>query len=241
MSRRCHPAFTAALVPLIISHAAEAPSQSAEAPSKAADFSPGTPDLTSYSQLWTRSIFTSHEPTTPQPREPQQPPDWASDFELSGWTRVDDSLTVYLTRLSSGTTLILQENEPEAPNSPRLDTISGEETILDGKVRISLNGQSAWVSLNPAASAHIPPLVSMTKPGATGSDTVPHEDVIPPTTIDSRAARLNGPVILDAAATYETVLTPPQQPALSAVDRLRQRREKLIRDFPRRSQPTPTN
>lgn len=236
LTKRCHPAFTAALVPLLISHSAEPPPTSTAgepAPGKAA--SPAAPDLHTYSRLWTRSLFTTHDNPAPPPAA-DVPPDQASDFELSGWTRLDDRLTVYLTQLDTGRTWTLQENEPEAPDTPQLLALSGEDTILDCRAQIRINGVTAWVSLNPAASANPAPLEGAPEPAAARTHQV-QEDVQPPTSIDSRAARLNGPVLLDASATYESVLTPSQTPALNAVERLRARREKLIRDFPRRSQP----
>jgi len=182
-------------------------------------------------------MLTTHASLPPPQPVTETPPDWAADFELSGWTRVDGRLTVFLTRLSSGSTLELLENETEAPDTPQLLALEGEDTILDGRVQLSINGVTAWVSLNPAASTNPAIQVSTPEPTAAAAPPPTQEAVVPPTTIDSRAARLNGPVLLDANATYESVLTPEKDSAPSAVERLRVRREKLIRDFPRRSSP----
>jgi hypothetical protein len=182
-------------------------------------------------------VFTSHTFEPPKPAADLQAPAWAADFELSGWTRVDGTLTVYLTRRSNGATLMLQESDPETPDTPQLVALTGEDTIMDGKVQVRINGATAWIPLNPAASANPVPDSS---PAAAlqGSGTAEGtEEPQPPTTIDSRAARLKGPVLLDASATYESVLTQPQEPVPTGVEHLRLRREKLIRDFPRRIRP----
>lgn len=236
LTKRCHPAFTAVLMPLLMSHSAEAPLEPAatEEPTADAAENAATPPIDSFAKLWQRSMFTTHfSPPPPQPVS-DAVPDWASDFELSGWTRVEGRLTVFLTRLSSGSTLELQENEAETPDTPQLLALSGEDTILDGRAQIRINGMTAWVCLNPTASTNPATQVRTPPPGAAGTRPA-QETVVPPTTIDSRAARLNGPVLLDANATYESVLTPEQDGAPNAVERLRLRREKLIRDFPRRS------
>ncbi len=238
LTKRYHPAFAAALMPLVMSHSAEAPSEPAatEQPTADAAENAATPPVDSFAKLWKRSMFTTH--ATPPPPQPVSDavPDWAGDFELSGWTRVDGRLTVFLTRLSSGSTLELQEDEAEAPDTPQLLDLTGEDTILDGRAQIRINGMTAWVSLNPTASTNPAIQVRTPEPGA-ASTRPAQEAVVPPTTIDSRAARLNGPVLLDADATYESLLDPEQDAAPSAVERLRLRREKLIRDFPRRSRP----
>jgi hypothetical protein len=231
--------FHAILAPLIISHSADltsVPSQEGQSPH---DQGSGveTPKLGAYSTLWNQSMFTKHDDLVPapEPAENSLPPGWASDFELSGWTRLDGKLTVYLTHLSSRQTLTLNEDEVGSPDQPRLICLSGEETILDGRARVSMNGETAWISLNPGAFSSAPfpdPSQGNKPPAANVAETA--EQVEAPTTIDSRAARLNGPVILDAAATYQTILTPAKKPVLSdEAQRLRERREKLIRDFPR--------
>lgn len=238
LTKRCHPAFTAALMPWLMSHSAELPSDPAatKEPKRAVAANAATRPLNSFAKLWDRSMFTTHAPQVPPQPVADAHPDWAADFELSGWTRVDGRLTVFLTRLSSGSTLELQENETEAPDTPQLLALAGEDTILDGRVQLRINGVTAWVSLNPAASTNPAIQVRTPEPAAVGNRPA-QEAVVPPTTIDSRAARLNGPVLLNANATYESVLTPEQDAAPSAVERLRVRREKLIRDFPRRSRP----
>jgi hypothetical protein len=238
LTKRCHPAFTAALMPLLMSHSAEPPSErsASKEPTSDVAVNAATQPLDSFAKLWDRSMFTTHATQPPPEPVAEAPPDWAADFELSGWTRVDGRLTVFLTRLSSGSTLELQENETETPDTPQLLALDGEDTILDGRVQLSINGVTAWVSLNPAASTNPAIQVSAPEPTAAAGTRPTQEAVVPPTTIDSRAARLNGPVLLDANATYESIITPEQDSA-PAVERLRVRREKLIRDFPRRSAP----
>ncbi|WP_395719699.1 hypothetical protein [Prosthecobacter sp.] len=238
-SRTCHPAFAAALFPLFISHSVEPRSDlpAEDRPAGGAGVSADAPVLDAYAGFWTRSLFTTHSHEAPMPVASMESPGWAADFELSGWTRVDGALTVYLTRRSSGTTLTLQESEPETPDTPQLVTLAGEDTILDGKVQIRMNGASAWIALNTAASANVAPVKKPLDAFRAPAQVQDGEEPLPPTTIDSRAARLNGPVLLDASATYESILARPQEPAPTAVERLRERREKLIRDFPRRPQP----
>ncbi len=240
LSKKYHPAFTAVLAPLIISHSAELPSEPSQngGLSEEAGSGAAAPTLGTYSPLWTKSLFTTHEQLAPMPADNLTPPGWATDFELSGWTRVDGQLTVYLTRRSNGQTIVLYENDLESPDTPRLIALNGEDTILDGKARVSMNGEMAWISLNQGVSTHTHQPGNPDALKAAPDTSQDSKDVLePPTTVDSRAARLNGPVLLDASATYESFLTPPAEPAPTAVERLRQRREKLIRDFPRRSRP----
>jgi hypothetical protein len=149
--------------------------------------------------------------------------------------RLNGRLSVYLTRLRNQETVILGENEPPAQDLPQLLCLAGEETILDARAQVALNGQAAWICMNPDASQLTqPPLNNLQPPpSAAPATAAPEEPVVEPTTVDSRAARLSGPVLLDAAATYQSITSPPQPRTQENYERLQNRRDQLIRAFPR--------
>lgn len=202
------------------------------------DFQAAAPELSAYSDLWNRSVFTSKAPPAPEPSSESQPAGWISEFQLSGWVRLNGRLTVYLTRLSNQETIILNEDEEALQEVPRLLDFSGEDTILDARAKVALNGESGWIALNPDASQQITiPVQAKTPEGISALDASSKNTVVEPTTVDSRAAKLTGPVLLDAAATYQTLISPAEASPADTYQRLQDRRDKLIRAFPRIPEP----
>jgi hypothetical protein len=201
-------------------------------------FQPVVPDLDTYSALWNRSVFTCQSSPPPDPAPEAPPAGWAAEFQLSGWVRLNGRLSVYLTRLRNQETVILGENEPEFQDVPQLICLSGEDTILNARAQVALNGQTAWVSMDPNASQQINPPVKDSQPlPASAPAPAPVVAVVEPTTVDSRAARLTGPVLLDASATYQSITSPQQPETSDNYERLKNRREQLIRAFPRQPEP----
>ena len=197
------------------------------------------PGLDSYSALWDRSIFTSQStPPPPAPTPETTDPNWAADFQLSGWVRLNGRLSVYLTRLRNMETIILQEHEPAAEDTPQLLSLSGDDTILDARVKVALNGQTAWIAMSPDATQQILPPVKDNKPAKSEVPAVVAEEtLVEPTTVDSRAAGLTGPVIFDASATYQSMTSNQELKTTDNYERLQNRRENLIRAFPRKPEP----
>jgi len=196
------------------------------------------PALDSYAALWHRSVFTSQSSPPPAPAPEAPPPDWAAEFQLSGWVRLNGRLSVYLTRLRNQETVILGENEPPVQDAPQLLGLSGDENPLNVQAQVALNGQTAWISMNPDASQQINRPVKDNQPAMSAAPpAAAMETVVEPTTVDSRAARLSGPVLLDAAATYQSITTPQQLSTTQNYERLQNRREQLIRSFPRLPEP----
>jgi hypothetical protein len=152
--------------------------------------------------------------------------------------RLNGRLSVYLTRLRDQETVILGENEPPVQDAPQLLALSGEENPLNVQAQVALNGQTAWISMNPDASRQINRPVKDNQPAMSAAPpAAAMETVVEPTTVDSRAARLSGPVLLDAAATFQSITTPQQLSTTQNYERLQNRREQLIRSFPRLPEP----
>jgi hypothetical protein len=195
----------------------------------------GNPD--SFSPLWKRSMFTSKAAPRDASLDQSPTPDWLLDMQLCGWIRMDGQLKVYIRRVSTDEIMVLRADSPELPSAPRLLAIQGEDTLLDGRVQLRFNNQVAWLTLSqnahpesPAAAPSEPVTVAATAP----ENAPPSAPVIEPTTIDSRAARITGPVIFDASTSYEDMMSPvDSKPKVDTKQRLLERREKLMRDFPK--------
>ena len=197
-----------------------------------------TPSLDTYAALWNRSVFTSQSSPPPAAAPEAPSPGWATEFQLSGWVRLNGRLSIYLTRSGNQETVILGEDEPAVQDLPQLICLSGEETILNARAQVALNGQTAWISMNPDASQQINPPVKDNQPATTAAPpSAALAAVAEPTTVDSRAARLTGPVLLDTAATFQSITSPQQPNTVADYERLQNRREQLIRAFPRQPQP----
>lgn len=181
-------------------------------------------------------MFTSK--AAPRDASLDQPPtpDWLSDMQLCGWIRLDGQLKVYVRRVSTDEVMVLRTDSPELPSAPRLLAIQGEDSLLDGRVQLQFNNQIAWLTLSqnahpesPAAAPSEPVTVAATAP----ENAPPSAPVIEPTTIDSRAARITGPVIFGASTSYEDMMSPvDSKPKVDTKQRLLERRKKLMRDFP---------
>lgn len=222
----------------VISVADDAGAKISEGETGTSTFHVVAPGLDAYSALWNRSVFTSQVSPPPAPAPESPPPGWSSDFQLSGWVRLNGRLSVYLTRLRNLETIILRENEPASQDMPTLLCLSGEETILNARARVAMNGQSAWIPMNPEAFEQIDGPAKKQQPSENlGSSPNTPEGVVEPTAVDSRAAKLTGPVLLDGAATYQSITSSEGVSTTDNYQRLQNRREQLIRAFPR--QPAP--
>lgn len=208
--------------------------------------------LAGYKSLWTRSLFTTHEVKTEVTAV--EDAEWATNLQLSGWSEVDDRLSVYLYRTDTTQTFVLQQNEPAEAGVMQLVEIENAETIIDARVRVRLNGQEAWIS-QPKEEEAPPATPPSQRPAPTAIG-----GLQAPTTTDSRAALVREGVVLNAETTFESTLVKPggqgMQPTAqptaagaagaqatsgnagpgtnaAVLMRLRERHEHLYRMFPR--------
>lgn len=201
-------------------------------------FRMASPELDVYSDLWRRSPFTSNTVLSPPPAAEEAPPTWASDFQFSGWVRLNGRLTVYLTRSKNPEPIALEEGQPAVPDVPQLLGLSGEETIWNARAHVALNGQSAWISVQSEASPHTnPPIKNQPTPETPDAGSPAPVLVTEPTVVDSRAAKLSGPVLLDSTATFQSITSTEGAPTTDNYERLQNRRDRLIRAFPRQPEP----
>lgn len=180
-------------------------------------------------------MFTSNAAPPATSQDPTLAPDWLSDMQLCGWIRLDGQLKVYVRRVSTDEIMVLRGDSPGPPSAPRLLAIQGEDSLLDGRVQLQFNNQVAWLTLSQNAhpdSTTQPPAESVSI-ASTSQESAPTQPVIEPTTIDSRAARITRPVIMDASIRYEDMLSPSgSERKVDTKQRLLERRQKLLRDFP---------
>ncbi len=197
-----------------------------------------SPDLNVYSALWLRSPFTSNAAVSPPPAPEASPPSWSSDFQFSGWVRLNGRLTVYLTRSKNLEPIALEEGQPAVPDVPQLLGISGEETIWNAQAHVALNGQSTWISIQSETSPQTNPPSKDQPPSETQDAGSPAPVLVTePTVVDSRAAKLSGPVLLDSSATFQSITSSEGVPTTDNYERLQNRRDRLIRAFPRQPEP----
>lgn len=199
--------------------------------------------LTIYQPLWKNSLFTTHEVKVEA--APVENAEWAATLVFSGWSELDGQRTVYLSRTDTEESFILKQNEPPEAGVMQFIEVENENSLLEARVLVQLNGQEAWIKQQTDADAAPTQVLSPdpNQPAVTA--------VQAPTTVDSRAARLRPGVILSANATFDNSLTKPGQPdsmtgAQSEVSpeeasqskaevlmKLRERHEHLYRMFPR--------
>lgn len=199
--------------------------------------------LANYQPLWTNSLFTTHEVKTEA--APVENAEWAATLVFSGWSELDGQRTVYLSRTDTQESFILKQNEPPEAGVMQFIEVENEDSLLEARVLVQLNGQEAWIKQQTDAEAAPTQVLSpeTSQPVVTA--------VQAPTTVDSRAAMLRPGVILSADATFDNSLAKPGQPdsmtgaqpagspeeesqsKAEVLMRLRERHEHLYRMFPR--------
>jgi hypothetical protein len=196
------------------------------------------PELAHFQSLWNKSIFTTHELPEPIPEPPEIPVDdsWARSLVLSGWVELNGQVTAYVHYLEDGRILALDVGEPaDDPDGLEVVEVQGTDTCLDLKALVRQGGQEAWIKPRDASPPEGKPKVESTAVKA-------------PTSVDSLAATVTGPVILeddtpsfgsaseaDSGADLSAEAAPTPIPQAS-MRRLQERRERLYRNFPRSSE-----
>ena len=198
--------------------------------------------LANYQPLWKNSLFTTHEVKVEA--APVENADWAVNLVFSGWSELNGQRTVYLFRTDTEQSFILQENEPPEAGVMQFIEVENEDSLLEARVLVQLDGQEAWINQQPETAT---PPAEATYPQPTQQTVT---GVQAPTTVDSRAALLRPGVILSADATFDNSLAKPEEPATGNLQqpgrpqeasrsnaevlmRLRERHEHLYRMFPR--------
>ncbi len=199
--------------------------------------------LVNYQPLWTNSLFTTHE--VKAEATPVENAEWAATLVFSGWSELEGQRTVYLSRTDTEESFILKQGEPPEAGVMQFVEIENEDSLLEARVLVQLNGQEAWIKQQTDADT------APTQPIAQDPSQQAVTAVEAPTTVDSRAALLRPGVILSADNTFDNSLTKPGQPAgvpgaqqaanpeeqsqskAEVLMKLRERHEHLYRMFPR--------
>jgi hypothetical protein len=196
------------------------------------------PGLAHFQSLWNKSVFTTHELPEPIPETPEIPEDdsWARSLVLAGWVELNGQSTAYLHYLEDGRILALGVGEP-ADDSEGLEVVEvqGTDTCLDLKALVRQNGREAWIKPRDDSPPEGKPKLESTAVKA-------------PTSVDSLAATVTGPVILEgdtpsfgSASEVDPGADPNEEAAPTPIPqasmrRLQERRERLYRNFPRSSE-----
>ncbi len=196
------------------------------------------PELAHYQSLWNKSVFTTNElpELIPEPQEIPVDDSWARSLVLAGWVDLNGQATAYVHYLEDGRILALGVGEPaDDPDGLEVVEVQGTDTCLDLKALVRQNGQEAWIKPRDASPPEVKPKMETNA-------------VTPPNSVDSLAATVTGPVILDgdtpsygssnqgdpgADLNAEAAPTPIPQ---ASMRRLQERRERLYRNFPRSSE-----
>jgi hypothetical protein len=132
---------------------------------------PQWPALNDYEELWTHSLFTSHQlEETALPADPA----WASRFSLSGWAKINGKLSVYLHDRESDGAVRLVEGTPNEQYQLTLVELQLGETSEETKAVVTRGSQSAIIAqdeVNTVApeAAATPAYAAAQLPSATGN------------------------------------------------------------------------
>jgi hypothetical protein len=104
---------------------------------------PQWPALNDFEELWTHSLFTSHQlEETALPADPA----WASRFSLSGWAKINGKLSVYLHDRESDDAVRLVEGTVDEQHQLTLVELQQGETQEAAKVVVMRGSQSATIA-----------------------------------------------------------------------------------------------
>lgn len=195
--------------------------------------------IETFNPLWTRSLFTSGKAPPPPPPLIENT-DWAKPLSFLGWTEIDGAVTVYLYRADTEETFVVTQDRIPEEGVIQIVEIENPESMLEAKVRVRLNGQETVI-----AQFDAPILTETRKDGKSAPKA--SGPVQPPTTADSRAQQITGPILFTEDSTFENSLqrqakgaavAPTEStPASEVILELRQRNEAAYDQYPRPDQP----
>jgi hypothetical protein len=176
---------------------------------------PKSYDLSRYRALWEDSLFgrPAGEPPVAAPRP---------NMSLIGWGAIGTSKFAYVYDRDAGKTIEVKEGTVSSMAVMQLLQILPESNGIGLRALVSWKGEKFWVE-TPSPSSSAAPQIRHFKVPEAG------QEVKAPETIDSRAAELTGPVILNESVTMEQLISKGGTQSAEAARKANSARLELLR------------